>query len=132
MSEKKVYSHNLEIELSHKDILSKKFDVNLSGYDANDVDAFLDKIILTMKKYEDHFEFLSKIINEKNLEINNKDEELKRLELKVISMDEDITRAIETKGNPDYLYETAGKVNVLEERIEEISSLIPKRKRKNN
>lgn len=49
---------------SRKDILDKKFKANVKGYDANEVDSYLDQII------QDYGEYEEKLINKDNTIVN--------------------------------------------------------------
>ncbi len=47
-------------ELKVSDILDKQFHVDLKGYNAHEVDDFLDKVISDYQKYEEVFQILTK------------------------------------------------------------------------
>ncbi len=103
------------MELDVKKILNKKFEIDLKGYNAYEVDSFLDSVIDDYEKFE-------KIINEKNQKINDLslacDKLKENLHLKQTQLNELIKQIqiLESKGlsNMDLLK----RVNKLEEKEE--------------
>lgn len=87
------------VNLKHSAILNKKFRINLSGYDALEVDTFFDKIIGDYKTYENHFEYLSKIIYEKIALINDKDEQIEKLRIRLEALEERVLYLTKSSSN---------------------------------
>ncbi len=87
------------VNLKYSTILSKKFKTNLSGYDALEVDKFFDQVISDYKTYESHFEYLSNIIYEKINLINDKDEEIEKLKIRLDGLEERILYLTKSSSN---------------------------------
>lgn len=71
-------------------ILNKKFDVELSGYNAKQVDQYLDKIILDYKSFEEEIEILQDKLEEKMVVINAKDGEIEKLNLEITNLNDQL------------------------------------------
>ncbi len=66
-------------ELSVDDILNKEFYVDIKGYNAHEVDKFLDMIIADYQKYDEALEVLTKNVKhyeEENANLRNQINEL--------------------------------------------------------
>ena len=85
-------------------ILNKKFDVELSGYNAKEVDQYLDKIILDYKSFEEEIETLQDKLEEKIIVINLKDDEIEKLKLEVTNLNDQIVN-INKNSSPELVKE---------------------------
>lgn len=108
------------VNLKHSTILNKKFKTNLSGYDALEVDAFFDEVIADYKTYESHFEYLSTIIYEKITLINEKDEEIEKLKIKLDSLEERVSYLTKSSSNQYIMKE-------IEELKKKVSAQVPEK-----
>ena len=73
----------LKLNLTSKEILNKLFAPSDKGYNAYDVDEFLDKIIQDYKLVEDNVLLLNKEFEEKDLKIKKLEEEKSALEIEL-------------------------------------------------
>jgi DivIVA domain-containing protein len=64
-------------------ILNKKFATELSGYNATEVDKFLDLIVKDYETYKNEVDILEEKLNEKNNIIENRSDEIKTLKLEI-------------------------------------------------
>jgi len=66
-----------KINLQSSQVLNKKFETKLNGYDPLQVDEYLDKILADYLYYENEIKILTKNLNFKDQIIKDKDEEIK-------------------------------------------------------
>ncbi len=85
-------------------ILNKKFDIELSGYNAKQVDQYLDKIILDYKAFEEEIQTLEDKLEEKMVVINLKDDEIEKLNLEIVNLNDQITN-INQNSSPELVKE---------------------------
>ena len=85
-------------------ILNKKFDIELSGYNAKQVDQYLDKIILDYKVFEEEIQTLEDKLEEKMVVINLKDDEIEKLNLEIVNLNDQITN-INQNSSPELVKE---------------------------
>ncbi|MCP4336298.1 MAG: DivIVA domain-containing protein [Mycoplasma sp.] len=85
-----------KINLKSELILNKKFKTELSGYNAKEVDEYLDKILLDYKFYESEIDILKRQLIEKNEFISDKQEELEELKLEIDVLKKQLLKAEES------------------------------------
>ncbi len=85
-----------KINLKSEILLNKKFKTELSGYNAKDVDEYLDLVILDYKYYEEQTELQNKIIGDKNDIIADAQEEIEKLKLEISVLKTQIKKAEES------------------------------------
>lgn len=71
-----------KLKRSSSEILNKKFETKINGYDPTEVDEFLDEILSDYLYYEKEFSENKNNFNFKNNIINDKEEEIKVLNAK--------------------------------------------------
>lgn len=81
-----------KLNLNSSTVLNKKFSIELSGYNAKEVDMFLDKILEDFTFYEQQMISLQKTIDEKNKLINDKEEEIEKLNLDLTTLKEQLDK----------------------------------------
>ncbi|CAM9104423.1 DivIVA domain-containing protein [Mycoplasma marinum] len=82
---------NLKSEL----ILNKKFSTELSGYNAKEVDQYLDEILSDYRVYEEKVRVQRLSINEKNELLSDRDEEIERMTLEIETLKSQLSKAEE-------------------------------------
>lgn len=85
-------------------ILNKKFSNELSGYNAVEVDEFFDKVIEDYKNYEEDIEVLKDRFAESNQIIEEKEDEIKKLNLEIFNLQEQL-KATEKATNVELMKE---------------------------
>lgn len=85
-------------------ILNKKFSNELSGYNAVEVDEFFDKVIEDYKNYEEDIEVLKDRFEESNQIIEEKEDEIKKLNLEIFNLQEQL-KATEKATNVELMKE---------------------------
>jgi DivIVA domain-containing protein len=70
-------------KLNSKIVLNKKFDIELSGYNAKQVDTYLDLILEDYKSFEQEIEILKDKLEEKMAILSTKDEKIENLKLEI-------------------------------------------------
>ena len=65
-----------KINLNSQNILNKKFETKINGYDPNEVDAFLDKVLEDYLHYENEIKNNLNNLNFKTNIINDKEEKI--------------------------------------------------------
>ncbi len=82
---------NLKSEL----VLNKKFSTELSGYNAKEVDEYLDEILQDYKTFEELIQVQKATLAEKTNLLSDKDEKIEQLELEVETLKSQLTRTEE-------------------------------------
>ena len=67
-------------------ILNKKFSTEISGYNAQEVDIFFDKVIEDYNTYEEMEHALTEQLQDKDIVISEKDEEIKKLNIELLNI----------------------------------------------
>lgn len=75
-----------KINLGSNNVLNKKFKIALSGYDATEVDEFLDKILEDYSTYEQVVRNHEATIDEKMMLLNDKDEVIEKLKIEISNL----------------------------------------------
>ncbi|WP_127943029.1 DivIVA domain-containing protein [Mycoplasma sp. ATU-Cv-703] len=103
------------LNLKHETILKKKFAVELSGYNAGEVDGFLDLVIKDYQLYDQHIATLQDIVSEKVALVNDKDEQLDKLKIENANLKEQL----------DFLYKNSTN-QVLHKRLSKLEKELGK------
>lgn len=97
-----------KINLKSTEILKKKFETELSGYSAVEVDKFLDLILNDYKIYEDAIRATEGNIADRTNVIKDREEEIEKLNIEIKSLK---AQLVETSKATDYtLYEEIIKI----------------------
>ena len=97
-----------KLNLKSTEVLKKKFETELSGYSAEEVDKFLDLILSDYKYYEESIRSQKEAITERLNVINDRDEEIEILKIELKSLK---SQLIETAKASDYnLYQEIKKI----------------------
>lgn len=72
-----------KFNLSSDIILNKKFPTELSGYNAAEVDKYLDLVLEDYRTYEEAIKLVESKLEEKATIISEKDDEIQRLRLEI-------------------------------------------------
>ncbi len=75
-----------KLNLNSTTVLNKEFGIELSGYNANEVDEFLDKILEDYTSYEQLIRNYETTIDEKVKLINDKDEMIEKLRFEILNL----------------------------------------------
>lgn len=89
-------------------ILNKKFPTELSGYNASEVDKYLDQILEDYHLYEDNLKLAENKVEEKQLIISTKDEEIQRLKIEIQNLKTQLKEVSKTSN-----YEVNKKLDLL-------------------
>ncbi len=85
-----------KLNLRSEMILNKKFKTELSGYNASEVDEYLDKILLDYKSYEEETEILKRELSDSIEFISDKEEEIEELRLEIDILKKQLNKAEES------------------------------------
>lgn len=81
-----------KIILHSETILNKKFDTELSGYNATDVDLYLDAIIGDYRAYEEGVVEYEKLLADKNKLLADKDVLIQSLNMEITILKEQLEK----------------------------------------
>lgn len=107
----------LKVNLTTQTILNKKFKVNVKGYDANEVDDFLDLVISDYKAYDKKIDERSAYIVELETTINTLRKKIYDLEIANASYEQRLSNIKEGQGVTLQNVEYIKRINILEEKL---------------
>ncbi len=84
-----------KLNLKSKLVLNKKFGTELSGYNANEVDSYLDEILQDYRTYEELVKIQQSKINEKNELLVDRDEQIEQLTLEIETLKSQLLKSEE-------------------------------------
>lgn len=102
--------------LKSNQVLEKKFKTEISGYSAREVDEYLDQILDDYRKYEEEVDLLSKKLEDRDLIIQQKKEQLEALNLELQNTLELLKQAKASKN-----IDIAEELKVMRKKIDELN-----------